>query len=181
MKRQVKKIKIFCIIKLFLTNVKKKKILPILERNEIPELGTQHDLESTGGLVDGRKKKRRMEGRNCCARCCCCACCLPVWATYIVWFIIISIIIVIVVIGSIAGTFVMPTIDIGDITSSPTEGSQITFAGDGLNINFGLVIKVNNPNLLSIDLSDIEAVVSSSRLKIQIIERVCVTNLFLYI
>ncbi|KAI8059762.1 hypothetical protein BDF21DRAFT_348336 [Thamnidium elegans] len=52
----------------------------------------------------------------------------------------------------------MPTIDIGDITSSPTAGSQITFAGDGLNINFGLVIKVNNPNLLSIDLSDIEAV-----------------------
>ncbi|KAI9257108.1 hypothetical protein EDC94DRAFT_586596 [Helicostylum pulchrum] len=109
------------------------------ERNEIPELGAQHDLESTGGLVEGRKRKRRMEGRNCCARCMCCACCLPVWAT-------------------IAGTFVMPTIDIGDITSSPTAGSQITFVGDGLNINFGLVIKVNNPNLLSIDLSDIEAV-----------------------
>ncbi|GAA5796457.1 hypothetical protein HPULCUR_001829 [Helicostylum pulchrum] len=95
------------------------------ERNEIPELGAQHDLESTGGLVEGRKRKRRMEGRNCCAR---------------------------------SGTFVMPTIDIGDITSSPTAGSQITFVGDGLNINFGLVIKVNNPNLLSIDLSDIEAV-----------------------
>lgn len=124
-------------------------------------MGVQHDLESTGGLVESSKKtkKKRMEGRNCCARCMCCACCLPVWATYVVWFIIISIIIVIIVIAAIAGTFVMPTIDIGEITSSPTAGSQITFEGDGLNINFGLVIKVNNPNLLDIALSDIKATV----------------------
>ncbi|KAI9356401.1 hypothetical protein BD770DRAFT_390158 [Pilaira anomala] len=130
-----------------------------VERNEGPELGVQHDLESTGGLVESSKKtkKKRMEGRNCCARCMCCACCLPVWATYIVWFIMISIIIVIIVIAAIAGTFVMPTIDIGEITSSPTAGSQITFEGDGLNINFGLVIEVNNPNLLDIALSDIKA------------------------
>lgn len=139
-----------------------KEICQCIERNGIPEMGTQHDddAESGGGLVENdKKKKKRMEGRNCCARCICCAC-LPAWAAGILWFIIISIIIVVIVIGSIAGTFVMPTFEMAGVTNSPSAGSQITFSGDGLNINFGLIIKVNNPNLLSIDLTNIDATVS---------------------
>lgn len=137
-----------------------------VERSEIPKIGVQHDdedRESSGGLVENKKKKKRLEGRGCCARCMCCAC-VPAWAAGIIWFIIISIIIVIIVIATIAGTFVMPTFDMAGITQSPTEGSQISFSGDDLNINFGLIIKVNNPNLLSIDLTNIAATVSS-RLK----------------
>ncbi|KAG2200544.1 hypothetical protein INT47_012330 [Mucor saturninus] len=131
------------------------------ERNGIPKMGGLHDTieddrESGGGLVEKKRKKKRMEGRNCCVRCMCCAC-IPVWATCILWFIIIAIIIVIIVIAAIAGTFVMPTFEMAGITNSPTAGSQITFSGDGLNINFGLIIKVNNPNLLSIDLTNIKA------------------------
>lgn len=147
-----------------------------IERNGIPKMGAQHDIleddddrESGigggGGLVQQKpKKKRRMEGRNCCVRCMCCAC-IPAWAAGILWFIIISIIIVIIVIGAIAGTFVMPTFEMAGITNSPVAGSQITFSGDGLNINFGLIIKVNNPNLLSIDLTNIKATVSISIIK----------------
>lgn len=122
------------------------------------------DIENNGEKPR-KVKKRRMEDRNRCVRCCCCACCLPVWATAILWFIIIAIIIVVIVIATIAGTFVMPTVEMAGITSSPTQGSQISFAGDSLNINFGLLINVNNPNLLSIGLSDMTATVSSRHRK----------------
>ncbi|KAI8991836.1 hypothetical protein BDF20DRAFT_810957 [Mycotypha africana] len=98
-----------------------------------------------------------MEGRNACIRYLCCACCLPGWAAGIIWFIIIAIIIVIIVLAAIAGTFIMPTVDMAGVSSNPTTGSQISFTGDGLRINFGLIINVNNPNLLSIDLSNINA------------------------
>jgi hypothetical protein len=113
-----------------------------------------------GGLADTatKEKKRRMENRNCCLRCLGCACCLPAWAAGIIWFIVIAIIIVIIVIGSIAGTFVMPSVDLVDVTT--TNSSQITFAGDSLDINFGLVVSINNPNLLAIQLSDMNAIVS---------------------
>ncbi|CAO3621207.1 unnamed protein product [Mucor hiemalis] len=141
-----------------------------VERNHIPEMGHTHggvhdDVEMASGegkTFNKGKKKRRMDDRNCCLRCLCCACCLPAWATGILWFIIIAIIIVIIVIGAIAGTFVMPTVDMAGITTSPTGGSQLTFAGDSLNINFGLLINVNNPNLLSIGLSDMTATVSKT-------------------
>jgi hypothetical protein len=123
---------------------------------------TDMEIGSSGGLAP--KKKRRMDDRNCCVRCMCCACCLPIWAAGILWFIVISIIIVIIVIGCIAGTFVMPTMGMAGVTSSPTNGSQITFSGDGLNINFGLIINVNNPNLLGIGLSNINATVSLEQL-----------------
>jgi hypothetical protein len=126
------------------------------------------DLEM---LHQQKVKKRRMDDRNCCVRCMCCACCLPLWAASILWFIIISIIIVIIVIGAIAGTFVMPTVNMAGVSASPTTGSQISFSGDGFNINFGLIVAVNNPNLLSIDLTDITATVRKSRLL------VCVCNL----
>ncbi|CEG75272.1 hypothetical protein RMATCC62417_10342 [Rhizopus microsporus] len=103
-------------------------------------------------------KKRRMDNRNGCLRCLCCACCLPAWAAGIVWFIIIAIIIVVIVLGAVAGTFVMPKVDMAGVSTSPAEGgSQISFTGETFNINFGLIISVNNPNLLSIDLTDIKA------------------------
>ncbi|KAG1470114.1 hypothetical protein G6F56_002872 [Rhizopus delemar] len=105
-----------------------------------------------------KRKKRRMENRNRCLRCLCCACCLPTWATWIIWFIIIAIIIVVVALGTIAGTFVMPTVDIGGVSTSPTQaGPQISISGGTFNINFGLIISVNNPNMLSIDLLDVTA------------------------
>lgn len=106
-------------------------------------------------------KKRRMDNRNGCLRCLCCACCLPAWAAGIVWFIIVAIIIVVIVLGAVAGTFVMPKVDMAGVSTSPAEGgSQISFTGETFNINFGLIISVNNPNLLSIDLTDIKATVS---------------------
>lgn len=136
----------------------------IIERNEIPEMGGKHDDMEVGssglGGEEKPKKKRRMDDRNACVRCMCCACCLPIWAAGILWFIAISIIIVVIVIGTIAGTFVIPTMGMAGVTNSPTNGSQITFSGDGLNINFGLIINVNNPNLLGIGLSNINATVS---------------------
>jgi hypothetical protein len=120
----------------------------------MPEMVEQHaDVEKQ------HQPRRRMADRNCCVRCMCCACCLPLWAAGILWFIIISIIIVIIVLGAIAGTFIMPTVDMAGVSSSPTTGSQISFSGDGFNINFGLIVAVNNPNLLSIDLTDITATV----------------------
>ncbi|KAI8091213.1 uncharacterized protein B0P05DRAFT_526575 [Gilbertella persicaria] len=97
-----------------------------------------------------------MKGRNACIRCMCCAC-IPAWAAGILWFIIIAIIIVVIVIGSIAATFVMPTVDLAGISSTSTTGSQISFSGNSININFGLIVKVNNPNLLGIQLSNLDA------------------------
>ncbi|KAG1145001.1 hypothetical protein G6F37_006979 [Rhizopus arrhizus] len=110
-------------------------------------------------IEDGNnRKKRRMENRNGCLRCLCCACCLPAWAAGIVWFIIIAIIIVIIVLATIAGTFVMPTVNMAGVSTSPVGGgSQITISGGTFNINFGLIISVNNPNMLSIDLTELSA------------------------
>ncbi|KAF1800514.1 hypothetical protein V8B55DRAFT_1535422 [Mucor lusitanicus] len=125
------------------------------ERNQMPELGPEHDADMENGGEN--RKKRRMEDRNCCVRCMCCACCLPIWAAGILWFIIIAIIIVVIVIGAIAGTFIMPTVDMAGVSTTPTTGSQFSFTGDGISINFGLIVAVNNPNLLSIDLTDINA------------------------
>lgn len=110
-----------------------------------------------------------MENRHGCLRCLCCACCLPVWATAIVWFILISIIIVVIVIGAVAGTFVLPTVGMNGVV--PTNGSQFSFSGYEFKINFGLLVSVNNPNLLSIGLSDVTATVST-------IENCCVTMIF---
>ncbi|KAI9249279.1 hypothetical protein BY458DRAFT_536479 [Sporodiniella umbellata] len=46
----------------------------------------------------------------------------------------------------------------GGVSTSPVGGgSQVTFLGGTFNINFGLIISVNNPNMLSIDLQDIKA------------------------
>lgn len=107
------------------------------------------------------KKERRMKNRNGCLRCLCCACCLPAWAAGIVWFIIISIIIVVIVLGTIGGTFVMPSVEMAGVSNSPVGGgSQLTISGSTFNINFGLIISVNNPNMLNIDLTDITATVS---------------------
>lgn len=125
----------------------------------MPELGPEHDADMENGGEN--RKKRRMEDRNCCVRCMCCACCLPIWAAGILWFIIIAIIIVVIVIGAIAGTFIMPTVDMAGVSTTPTTGSQFSFTGDGISINFGLIVAVNNPNLLSIDLTDINATVTN--------------------
>ncbi|KAG0946143.1 hypothetical protein G6F57_002786 [Rhizopus arrhizus] len=76
----------------------------------------------------------------------------------IVWFIIISIIIVVIVLGTIGGTFVMPSVEMAGVSNSPVDGgSQLTISGSTFNINFGLIISVNNPNMLNIDLTDITA------------------------
>ncbi|KAI8638976.1 hypothetical protein BD408DRAFT_422229 [Parasitella parasitica] len=98
-----------------------------------------------------------MDDRNCCVRCLCCACCLPIWGAGIIWFIVIAIIIIVIVIGAIAGTFIMPTVDMAGVSTTSNTSSQLSFTGDGISINFGLVVAVNNPNLLSIGLSDINA------------------------
>ncbi|CAO3679280.1 unnamed protein product [Rhizopus stolonifer] len=104
------------------------------------------------------KKRQRMKNRNRCLRYLCCACCLPVWATSIIWFIIIAIIIVVVVLATMAGTFVMPSVDLAGVSTSPVNGgSQVTFTGGTFNINFGLIISLNNPNLLTIDLTNLKA------------------------
>ncbi|KAI8329168.1 hypothetical protein EDC96DRAFT_529727 [Choanephora cucurbitarum] len=120
--------------------------------SRLPELGEEHDYS---GLK--KKKRRRMENRNRCVRCLCCACCLPAWATGILWFILISIVIVVVVIGSIAATFVMPTVELAGISNTSMTGSQISFSGNSININFGLIVNVNNPNTLGIQLSHLDA------------------------
>ncbi|KAI8883831.1 hypothetical protein K501DRAFT_294418 [Backusella circina FSU 941] len=39
----------------------------------------------------------------------------------------------------------------------PTNGSQYSFSGYEFKINFGLLVSVNNPNILSIGLSDVTA------------------------
>ncbi|CDH51102.1 hypothetical protein RO3G_09124 [Lichtheimia corymbifera JMRC:FSU:9682] len=109
---------------------------------------------------EGNKKRKRppLTERNKCCRCLCCACCLPVWARYIVWFIIIGIIICIIVIGGILGSFKMPTVEVLDVTNSPgSNETQITYNGTEFDINIGLVVNVQNPNVLPIHLSDMQA------------------------
>ncbi|KAI8983483.1 hypothetical protein BDB01DRAFT_790966 [Pilobolus umbonatus] len=119
---------------------------------------TIDSMGSSPVVSEKKKKKRRMDGRNCCCRCLCCACCLPVWGTYIAWFIVGSIIIVVIVLGIIAATFKMPTIDMAGITSNPNNGSQISFNLEGFSINFGLIVAVNNPNIVDIRLSEMNAI-----------------------
>lgn len=83
------------------------------------------------------------------------------WARYIVWFIIIAIIICIIVIAALLGTFKMPTVNLDGVTSSPEGNStQITYNGKTFSINIGLIVNIQNPNVLPIRLSDIQAVVS---------------------
>ena len=111
--------------------------------------------------VEQAKKKPPLTERNRCCRCLCCACCLPVWARYIVWFIIIGIIICIVVIGGLLGSFKMPTVNVADVTESPGDNSsQITYDGRTFMFNLGLVVAVENPNVLPIYLSDMKATAS---------------------
>ena len=124
--------------------------------SRLPELGEEHDYSG----LEKKKKRQRMENRNRCVRCLCCACCLPAWATGILWFILIAIVIVIVVIGSIAATFVMPTVELAGISNTSMTGSQISFSGSSININFGLIVNVNNPNTLGIQLSNLDATLS---------------------
>ncbi|KAG2225373.1 hypothetical protein INT45_005617, partial [Circinella minor] len=104
-----------------------------------------------------KQKKQPLTERNQCIRCLCCACCLPVWARWIMWFIIIAIIIIIIVFVVLLATFTMPTMDFAGVTSSPTNQSEVSYNGDVLNFNFGLLINIKNPNVLSIDLSNINA------------------------
>lgn len=114
-----------------------------------------------------RKQRRRppLTERNCCCRWLCCACCLPVWARCIVWFIIIGIIICIIVIGALLGTFKMPTVNLAGVTEFPGgNASQITYDGSVFKLNIGLIVNVNNPNVLPIHLSDMNATVKGPSL-----------------
>lgn len=118
-------------------------------------------MDPEPNLGQKKTKKRPLTERNCCCRWLCCACCLPVWARYIVWFIIIAIIICIIVIAALLGTFKMPTVNLDGVTSSPEGNStQITYDGKTFSINIGLIVNIQNPNVLPIRLSDIQAVVS---------------------
>lgn len=109
--------------------------------------------------IETVREKRRMPNRHWCIRYTCCACCMPIWAASILWFIAIAIIIVIIVLGCIAGTFVMPTVELQNISTDTTSNSQISFSGDSLLLNFGLVVNVNNSNILNIKLSNMNAIV----------------------
>ncbi|KAI9489438.1 hypothetical protein BDB00DRAFT_932022 [Zychaea mexicana] len=102
-------------------------------------------------------KRPPLTERNRCVRWLCCACCLPVWARWIVWFIIIAIIILIIIFAALLATFTMPTMDFAGVTSSPTNQSEVSYDGHVLSFNFGLIIHVQNPNVLGIDLSQINA------------------------
>lgn len=106
------------------------------------------------------RRKKRMANRHWCIRYTCCACCLPLWAAGIIWFIVIAIIIVVIVLGCIAGTFVMPTVELQNISTDTASGSQISLTDNAILLNFGLIVNVNNPNLLNIKLSDMNATVS---------------------
>ena len=120
-------------------------------------------LQEKGPHVDQErfesKTRPPLTERNICVRWLCCACCLPVWARWVLWFIIVSIIIVIIVLAALLATFTMPTIDFAGVTSSPTNQSEISYNGHVLNFNFGLLIHIANPNVLGIDLSQINATV----------------------
>ncbi|ORY98543.1 hypothetical protein BCR43DRAFT_562021 [Syncephalastrum racemosum] len=51
----------------------------------------------------------------------------------------------------------MPTIDFGGVTNAPNNQSQLTVSGNTFDINFGLLIHVQNPNVVGFDLSSINA------------------------
>ena len=106
-----------------------------------------------------KQNKPPLTERNRCIRCLCCAC-LPIWARWVVWFIIIAVIIIIIVFAALLATFTMPTMDFAGVTDSPTNQPEVSYNGHVLNFNFGLLINVKNPNILGIDLSNINATVS---------------------
>ncbi|KAJ2964889.1 hypothetical protein NQZ79_g310 [Umbelopsis isabellina] len=103
------------------------------------------------------QRKPPLTERNKCCRCLCCACCLPVWARWILWIIIIAIIIVVVVFAIIFSQFKVPNFEFNGVTSSPSGLSQFTVNGTSWNINGGLKIGINNPNIESATLSDMNA------------------------
>lgn len=105
-------------------------------------------------------KKPRLTERNRCCRYLCCACCLPVWARWILWIIIIAIIIVVIVFGIIFSQFKVPTFNFNGITSSPLGLPQFAVNGTRWDINVGLMIAIDNPNIESATLSDMNATVS---------------------
>lgn len=106
-------------------------------------------------------QKPPLTERNRCVRYLCCACCLPVWARWIVWFIIIAIIILIIIFAALFATFTMPTFDFAGVSNSTDpQQSKLTFDGHVAKINFDLLIHAQNPNVLGIDLSQINATAS---------------------
>ncbi|KAG2187372.1 hypothetical protein INT44_005058, partial [Umbelopsis vinacea] len=102
-------------------------------------------------------KKPSLVQRNRCCRFLCCACCLPVWARWILWILIVGIIIVVVVFAIIFSQFKTPTFDFNGITDSPSGLSQFSVNGTRWNINVGLKIGINNPNIESATLSNMNA------------------------
>ena len=55
----------------------------------------------------------------------------------------------------------MPTVNVLDVTQYPGDNtSQITYDGQKFLFNLGLVVNVQNPNVLPIFLSDMKATVS---------------------
>lgn len=108
------------------------------------------------------RSKPPLTERNRCVRYLCCACCLPVWARWIVWFIIIAIIILIIIFAALFATFTMPSFDFAGVSNSTsdTQPSRLSFDGHVAKINFDLLIHAQNPNVLGIDLSQINATAS---------------------
>jgi hypothetical protein len=102
-------------------------------------------------------KKPRLTERNKCCRYLCCACCLPVWARWILWILIIAVIIVIIVFGIIFSQFKVPTFSFNGITNSPLGLSEFAVNGTSWDINVGLMIGIDNPNIESATLSDMNA------------------------
>lgn len=113
--------------------------------------------EQTADLEQACKHRTRpLSERSRCIRCLCCAC-LPVWARIVIWFIVIAIIIVIIVLAVLFGTFSMPQMQFEGITQTPNNRSKLAYDGEKISLNFGLVINIQNPNLLDIKLSNINA------------------------
>ncbi|KAH8555303.1 hypothetical protein BGW37DRAFT_132418 [Umbelopsis sp. PMI_123] len=102
-------------------------------------------------------KKPSLVQRNRCCRYLCCACCLPVWARWILWIIIIGIIIVVVVFAIIFSQFKVPTFQFNGITNSTSGLPEFTVNGTRWTINVGLQIGIDNPNIESATLSDMNA------------------------
>jgi len=102
-------------------------------------------------------KKPSLTERNKCCRCLCCACCLPVWARWILWILIIGIIIVVIVFAILFSQFKLPTFNFNGITNSPLGLQEFAVNGTSWDINVGLLIGIDNPNIESATLSDMNA------------------------
>jgi hypothetical protein len=83
-----------------------------------------------------------------------------VWARWILWIIIIGIIIVVVVFAIIFSQFKVPTFQFNGITNSTSGLPEFTVNGTRWTINVGLQIGIDNPNIESATLSDMNATVS---------------------